>query len=765
MAKVSRPLNCETCPLNGQVRVPGEGPDEAQLVIVGECAGAQELRVGRPFVGPSGELLNNVLNQAGVNRSECYITNTVCCMEYPPRTPKAKEIACCRERMLDEVKSHKPKVVLALGKIAMKALLGINRPIGDERGAIHYAEHIGAFVIPTYHPAGVLRNPRLHSDLLNDVRKAQYMITQPNVSLQPQIAVDYTVVDTFDKLQQVIERYREPGPLSYDVETASDGRLLCLGVSCEPGVAVVITDDVLYREDAVQLTNEWLNGNKNRIAHNGKFDRQVLWRNDFRGLSTGEDTMLMSYVLNPVVGGHGLKQLVREQLDFHEDYAAVMRPYLKKGFEHSLPSERHRYNAHDAALTLLLANKLREQLDANDKRVLEKLLYPATDVLAEMEYLGIMVDIPYLTELDGKLFIEIEDLTSQLHEVAGMEFNPNSVPQLLNVMYKKLDLPIPTRLSTDKEALNILIKFTDHPFPKLLQQYRERKKFHSTYVRALLEHADTNDRVRTNYNLSSTVTGRLSSSKPMNLQNQPRTAEARNAFIATPGYTLVTCDLAQAEVRCWAYLSRDENLKQAIMSSDVHVSTASLMFGIRSEEVTKAQRQAAKHLCFGIIYQMTPQGLAVDLGVSVVEAQELQRKFFSAYPKGYAWIMEIQKQLMRDLVYETMFGRKLRFTLTTKNKAEVLRQMVNHPIQNLASDITLDALIRIGKKIRAGEYGDTRLLLTSHDDILLETKENPLEIARMTKWEMEQPVGDGWMPFVADAKIGQKWGGMKDVKI
>lgn len=765
MAKVRRPTGCEACPLNGCIKVPGEGPEKAPLVIVGEAPGVVELRMKRPFVGPTGQLLNTVLQQAGLKRKDIFITNAVICMPLPPVIPKAREINCCKERLLNEVRSRSPQVILALGRIAMKALLGINKSIKEERGTVRWADHLGAHVVLAYHPAHILRNPRLHRDLLADVAKAKSLAEHAStgaVSVTQPTTIEHTIIDDGNALLHYMNTTRSHPVVALDTETASDGKLLCVGLSVEEGKAVVVTERAL--QGTSSALGDWL-AKKVCVGHNLKHDIKVLRAHGIWGVSTGGDTMLEAYVLNPLLGGHGLKQLVREYLDYYEDYSAEVEPYYKE-MENCPRELLYRYNAVDAALTLMLHRALACRLDGDDMRVLKQLLYPASDALADIEQLGVMVDLAYLNELDAALAEELKQIVSELHRVAGVEFNPNSPKQLLDVMYKRLGLPVPARLSTDKKALGILVQVCDHPFPPLLLKYRERHKFHSTYVKGLLRAVHPDGRVRTTFNLHTTVTGRLSSSNPTNLQNQPKTPEARNAFVATPGYTLVEADLKNAEVRGWAWYSRDEDLRRAIVESgvDVHRATACLMWGLKPEEVTEEQRTYGKRLTFGTLYGMDAKTLASDLGISVPEAVELQNRFFAAYPRGREWIVEQQQQVREKGVFVTPFGRKLRFTHNPNDPSEIDRTAINYPIQSLCSDIALSALIRLRRKIKNGELGDTRLLLTVHDSILLETQENPVEeVAREVKKEVEQDVLDGWMPFEADVKVGKRWGELKEI--
>lgn len=703
-----KPAGCESCSLNGRIKVYGEGPDKAPLVIVGEGAGQQELILKRPFVGPSGSLLTAALNSAGIKREDVYITNAVLCMTTPPRTPKASEVECCRNRLLEEIKSRSPKVIIALGKIATKALLGIYKPISDIRGSLRQATHLNAYVIPTYHPAAILRNPRLHRDFVADINKAKHLLSNPE-TVMSNITVNYKVIESPADAEQFLDDTDKYPVVALDVETGSRGELLCVGFSLADCEAVVVPADIF--NSLAENFDCWLS-KKLCVGHNLKFDLRVLRGNGVYLPTTGGDTMLQSYVLNPLVGGHGLKQLVREVLDYYDDYSEEVADYYRT-MELCPKDVLYRYNAHDAALTLLIYKKHLEMLDDTDNALLHNILYPASDALLDMEDTGVAVDIEYLNKLRDELGTEIGNLVMEMQKIAGVNFNPRAQKQLLDVLYNKLELPIPGRLSTDKKAIALLEKVCDHPIISLLQKYRDRYKFYSTYVLSLLEAADSDGRVRTTFNLHTTATGRLSSSRPLNLQNIPRTPEARNIFIATPGYTLVEADLAQAEVRGWAWYSRDEALKKAIIESgvDVHTATACLMFGLKPEEVTKEQRTYGKRLTFGTLYGMDAKTLAADLGVSIQYAQELQTLFFKAYKRGRQWIAEQQARVRRDGMFITPFGRKLRFAYNPNDPSEINRTAVNYPIQCLhpaTPVLTINgykpiASVRVGDKVWTGK--------------------------------------------------------------
>ncbi len=499
---------CDKCKLRDYPYVEGCGPDIADIVICGEAPGDTEVRRGVPFVGRAGMLLDKILEDAGIDRADCYLTNACCCRPTPHRAPKKDEIGCCRERLFKEIAARKPKVVIALGNAALKALTGRNG-ISGWHGAVIQQDVLNTYVVPTYHPAAVLRSPRLYMDLLNDVKKAVTVLKGDYAVNEYVTRVNYVVIKNetdFDKFMTV------GTDIAIDVETASDGSLLCIGLSWSEGQSVVIDKNALTPETINRLND--LFKHCNLVGHNLKYDIQVLWRNGFTNARTGADTMLEHYTMNEIPGTHGLKQLAREYLNAPE-YDEAVKPYHRRGFEQCPPDILWDYNAKDVAYTYQLHKKFEKMLDENNKRVLNTLLYPASDILARMESLGIMVNRTLLETAQTQYSKELEEIVAELHRVAGKPFNPNSYQQLIQVLYKDLELPVPGKLATDEDALNQIKEF--HPIVDLLLHYRAKKKISSTYINALLGAADENDRVHTTFNLHGTVTGRLSSSHPVNL--------------------------------------------------------------------------------------------------------------------------------------------------------------------------------------------------------------------------------------------------------
>jgi len=733
---------CKECSLAECPRVPAVGPADAKVVIVGEAPGEMEARLGLPFVGRSGKLLDQLLDGIGISRQECWITNAVLCHPPDNKTPTAKDIAACRQRLLDEIAAREPKLVIALGKSAITSLVGKAVSIKQVRG--RPMECHGVTVLPTYHPAAVLRSPSLYPDLAQDFTLAKELLAGKVVVCRTTGNVSYQIASSVEEVRQML---RNPKTV-IDIETASDGSFLCVGV-CEGDEVVIVTPDALGGLAIDGLIS----------GHNLKFDMQQCVAFGIGRPQTAYDTMLLHYLHDERPGHHDLESVAIEHLGVRP-WKHVMKPY-KHRFEDAPREVLYEYNACDAYYTRKLIEPLSALLTDEEKNLYEVLLAPASDALAAMEMRGVRVDVDYLRRLDEQYAAEIEQAKQELFRLAGHEFNPASWQQVAKILYTELRLPLPHgRVSTDVDALEALSG--RHQFPGKLLEYRNKQKFLSTTVRGVTSAVDPQGRVHTTFNLHGTVTGRLSSSNPINLQNIPRTEEARNIFVARSGWSLVEGDLSQAEIRVLAMFSQDRALIEALCNSDVHKAVASMMFNVKFEDVTKEQRQAAKHLAFGVIYGMSPKGLAFELGCLEIEAESLIRKFFQAFPAAHEWIRETQRETLRTNKVKTPFGRTRRFELIDEgNKSEVMRQCVNAPIQSTASDITLMALTYLPTELNCAT---TYPVLTVHDSILLETCDDPVAVAKRLTEHMARPYpffGD--VPMKADAKIGTRWGSLKEV--
>lgn len=452
------------------------------------------------------------------------------------------------------------------------------------------------------------------------------------------------------------------------------------------------------------------------------------------------DTELAAYVLDPTESGYDLGKLTKRYL----------------GAE--LPEAR-------AALELMAP--MRAKLAENGA---EKLYFdielPLCQVLAEMERAGFLVDRKALADFGESLTAGIDALQRGIWELAGHEFNINSPKQLGEVLFDELMLPAgkktKTGWSTNADILEKLIG--KHPIIGDILEYRMLTKLKSTYADGLLKVISADGRIHTNFRMTVTATGRLSSTEP-NLQNIPVRrelgAQIRRMFVAAPGCVLVDADYSQIELRLLAHISGDETMQKAFKSGeDIHAVTASQVFGLPLAEVTPAQRSSAKAVNFGIVYGISAFSLAQDIKVSPAEA----RAYIDAYMQKYHGVREYMDRVIAEAkergYVETLFGRRRPVpelkasNFNTRSFGE--RVARNMPIQGTAADIIKLAMVNVRRRLRA-EGMEARLILQVHDELIAECPEREAErVAALLEEEMERAVTLS-VPLTAEAHSGHSW--------
>ncbi len=754
---------CDECPLFGQPRVPGTGMGGG-LAIVGEAPGQQEVVKGMPFVGLSGQLLRETLMNVGIDPKTVWITNSCLCRPPQNATPTADAVVACNGRLLSELKQQRIKRVLVCGATALTALVPeFKKGITKARGSWFWHKELGCYVLPTFHPAAILRNPDYFPDFVQDLsmiaRLPTKQITMP--------VVHYQVIENSSDLENMTDEVYfklDPTHMSLDIETTGldefTDRILAIGIGADEKHIWVIPDTALKSKVFVRHLKEFLEDESlcwcGQNAY--QFDAKFLEHRLGIDVTFKFDTMLAHYTLDERQNGHGLKDMARNYFQAR-DYAADLE---KAEFETLDRGKLYQYLAYDVYYTWKLVPVLDEEMRREGvTHVHDNILLPGARALGQVEHNGVLVDVPYLAKLERGLDSEISAQLEELRrESDEPEFNPNSPKQVKQLLYGKLKLG-PMSQGTDKETLENL----NHPIGNMVLDLRLKTKLKSTYVKGLLEKADKNHRVHADFNLFGTVTGRLSSSHP-NLQNIPLLVGPmiRDAFIASPGWTLVEADYSQLELRVSAYFSHDEKLIETYMNDwDIHRQVASEVFNVPPEEVTHDQRYVAKYIDFGILYGRQAPSLAYgELKCSVKQAQAYIDRFLGRYLGMAKWMKKVQKEAVMTGVIETAFGRKRRFPLVLpSNKGDIERQAVNSPIQGTASDICLGALIRLQERL---DPSTVRILLTVHDSILLEVREEALEDTLPVIFEeMENHIPlDSPVPFKIDVKTGERWGSLKE---
>lgn len=401
---------------------------------------------------------------------------------------------------------------------------------------------------------------------------------------------------------------------------------------------------------------------------------------------------------------------------------------------------------------------------------MERLYYeielPLCRVLAQMQASGFMVDKMALSSFGDSLVSSIDALRDEIYELAGGEFNINSPKQLGEVLFERLMLPAGKKTKTGWSTnADVLEKLRGkHPIIELVLDYRMLTKLKSTYADGLLKLIDPDGRIRTNFQMTVTATGRLSSTEP-NLQNIPIRKELgsqiRNMFIASKGKVLVDADYSQIELRLLAHISGDEHMQAAFMSGeDIHRVTASQVFNTPLEEVTSLQRSRAKAVNFGIVYGISSWSLAQDIGVFPNEA----KAYMDAYLEKYSGVREYMKNIVdeakQDGYVKTLYNRRRALpelkssNFNTRSFGE--RVALNMPIQGTAADIIKLAMVNVYKRLNA-EGLESKLILQVHDELICECPEHEAErVAEILREEMSGAVQLS-VPLTVDVKIGHSW--------
>jgi DNA polymerase-1 len=508
-----------------------------------------------------------------------------------------------------------------------------------------------------------------------------------------------------------------------------------------------------------------------KTAQNAKFDLLALRCAGVQLAGLDFDTMLASYVLDPGRRSHGLDVLALEFLDHtmtsYADLCGKGRSAIP--FDECPVEAARDYSCEDADMTLRLRKVFEPQLESHElTRLLDGVEVPLINVLAEMEWTGISIDLPWFSSLKQRFQADREAVEKQIYEAAGTEFNISSNPQLREILFDKLNLPVLKRTSTGPSTdVSVLTELAQegHVLPTLLMYYRELSKLENTYLDVLprLVNPKTN-RLHTSYNQTVASTGRLSSSDP-NLQNIPIRRELgrdiRRGFIPRKGWQLLAADYSQIELRLLAHLSRDPAFVDAFQAGgDIHRQTAALIFEVPLAEVTGTMRSRAKTINFATIYGQGPHALSLQLGIEHAEAKEFIARYFERF-QGVRNYLDAMIAFARENGYvQTIFGRRRYIPeLRERNfniRAFGERTAANSPIQGSAADLIKIAMIRIDDTLRTKEL-QSKMLLQVHDELVFEVLPDEMDqVQELVKYEMEH-AAELSVPLVVDLGVGKNW--------
>lgn len=756
---------CEGCPLNdGRRKVFGEGPSDAEIVVIGEATGWEEEKRGIPFCGASGGILRAALRPLS---APLFFTNSVRCHPRDEggryRTPTADEIRHCADHTEAELsRLPKAKKIIAVGATALRQLTrqsGITKVLGTVIEKDVYR------IYPLLHSAAGLHSEQ-HKKLF--AQSVARVLGQLNgADRDGRKPGRYALLTTVGGVQEALASCaaEDRAALSVDCET-DRGQVTAVAWSGRPGEGFVVLTprhaQSPWTEEqwsqvwgllATYLENESVP----KIGQNLKFDLRALKLSLDIGLRNIQwDAMLASHVAT--MGrkyGHDLGNLAAQYTDMPEWKSEEKRELEKYGLREEetgrLPAEvLVWYAGSDVdAVQRLYHSRLREEAPDG----LSRFMAEASEAVGRMECRGVTVDLKFLDDLDAHYEKEEEALLRELRKFGGRDFNPSSNDQVGGLCER---LKIPThggRTATGKLAVGRGSLTEAHPFSAAVLRYRKVAKLRATYIRGLREAAKRypDGRVRTEYFLGGTETGRFSSRHP-NLQNlEPK---IRPAFVAGPGCRLLYADYSQAELRVAAMLSGDPVLTEIFQKGgDLHDEVGDQMLpDFRGHD--DPRRTICKGINFGVIYGIGPAHLAVMTGITEAAAEEYLRRYFLRFRRFKTWADAVNDEARRRGYVTGLFGRR--------RLVERQTQFVNSVVQGSTHDILTAALIELDRR-------GYRLLLDIHDALIIEVPARGAETAAEKVTAIMENVGDYaercfpgirrrfTVPLKVDVKIFSRW--------
>ncbi|OGI00418.1 MAG: DNA polymerase I [Candidatus Melainabacteria bacterium GWF2_32_7] len=614
-------------------------------------------------------------------------------------------------------------------------------------------------------------------------------------------ATEENIIDTEEALNNLILTLQKMQVFSFDTETTGVNALTAelVGLSFAWDPQVKVSDEKLHIDDteigpveAAYIPVGHIEGKQlnvpnvldklkpiledktlYKILQNAKYEINLLKNYNINLNGFVFDTMLASYIKNPTYK-HNLKH---QALAYLKHEMKSIEELIGKGKSATTMDkiqipEVAKYACDDAWATVELGKFYSKNIEKDQNRVLYDIEIPLVPVLADMERSGVSLDTEYLKKLSNDIQADSQIVESKIYDYAGEKFNINSPKQVGDILFEKLNLSkrgktkTKTGYSTSAKVLESLA--TEHPIVSLLLEYRHLTKLKSTYIDALPELVNPKTgRVHTSFNQTITTTGRLSSSNP-NLQNIPIKSELGNkiraAFVPRDkeNYVIFSADYSQIELRLLAHFTQDPALIDAFCNNkDVHADTASKVFGVPLDKVTKDMRRKAKAVNFGIIYGQSSYGLAEGLGITPGEAKKIIDKYFQTYPKIKQYMNNTIAEAYSKGYVTTMFGRKryLADELSSRNRS--IREFgeraaINAPLQGTSADLIKIAMLGLHKELQTSAF-ESKLILQVHDELVLEVPKKELiivgDIVRDCM-ELGQPLS---VPLVVDMASGPNW--------
>jgi DNA polymerase I len=610
----------------------------------------------------------------------------------------------------------------------------------------------------------------------------------------------YHLVDTPKQFQSFLRELRNQKRFAFDLETTSlqpwEAKIVGWAISWKAGEAWYLAvrgpegSRLLDPEQTLETLRPILEDPAvAKINQNIKYDMLVLRSHGVIVAGVAGDSMVADYLLHAGERSHGLDELARRY--FNHANISITELIGKKSKNQpqrtmdQVPTEKvAEYAGEDADVAWRLCELLEPELNGEGLRTLyDDLEVPLIEVLAELEYNGIRLDIPFLKRLSEEMAGELEGIERDIYRLAGREFNIASPKQLREVLFNELKLPsqrktgITGEASTDQETLERLAAL-GHELPTKIVEHRQFAKLKGTYVDALPELVNPGTgRLHASFNQTVAATGRLSSSDP-NLQNIPvRTEQGRQirqAFLPEKGWLLLTADYSQIELRLLAHFCGDAELRRAFAEGrDVHASVAAQIYGVPEADVTSEMRRSAKTVNFGVIYGISAHGLAQRLGIPREEAARFIDAYFARYPKVQEYQARLLENCRKTGYVRTILGRRraitgIRENTTYQQRNQPEREAVNMEIQGSAADLIKLAMLNLFRHLKRDGHR-SRMLLQIHDELVFEAPPDELDaVSAIVEEEMTTPVEKELrleVPLVVDLAAGPNWLAVEEIAV
>ena len=696
--------------------------------------------------------------------------------------------------------------------IDVKALMGDSSdnipgvPGIGEKGATAIISQFGS-IENAYDHADEISNTRNRNALLNNYEMAQMSKTLATINIQSPVEVtpeqckleDIYTEDALEMIKRLefksmIQRFGsvtstndceggfkyinnpfDADPIFEQAKNADNVGIFIYRNKDNFGVSLCFNNDNVYyigkegfvTEDyIIEKVRDLVNAKAKLTILNIKENNDILENDDAESIF---DISIAAYLLNPLQNTYDYDDIAREYLGMNVPAFDEIFPKTKKSETPSdeIPENILKYACYNAYVAYKAKDALTEKLKETEMLdIYNNVEIPLTYALYDMEQAGIMVAGDKLKEYGERLKTGIEALEKDIFAEAGHEFNINSPKQLGEILFGEMQLPGGKKTKTGySTSASVLEKLEpDYPFVSKILEYRQLAKLKSTYADGLAVYIGEDNRIHGKFNQTITATGRISSTEP-NLQNipvrMPLGREIRKVFIPKEGCVFIDADYSQIELRILAHMSDDKNLIDAYNhSKDIHAATASLVFHVPLEEVTKEQRSNAKAVNFGIVYGISSFGLSNDLSISRKEAEQYIKDYFISYPGIKNYLDNSVKEAKEKGYSVTMFGRRRPIPeLTSGNFMQRQfgeRVAMNSPIQGSAADIMKIAMINVAKELKEKDL-KSKIVLQVHDELLIEAYENEVEqVKDILKRNMEQAAHLN-VPLDVDVQVGNNW--------